>query len=574
MASHVLIDDVQYGSQLLTAGSPVGADQVVQLRAAGALVVGQGTGPNSFAACFAAIPEVDRLKRRGDGPGVRLRMQRAYAESIHGQVITASAGFRSGVTVAEMAALGAELDDGAEVRTAPPRAARWWLYRGSTATPDGWSVVAAAGGGNFFRDLAGGMPGAAYIEQWLVDSATGDNENDGVNAPVKDFEEVLARFGSQTIAVESYVYLSGDFSTRSYVIDLTVAFGRTVGIVGTKSDPLLSTTLASSVVWAAATGAHGVYTLTGGPDLRPFEHAFIREPSGPRQGWKAAIKGSQAQLASGVFFANFGSQGDPTIAAEPVALDPLQVYRITKLGGNVDIRAHGFGNIVFQDIDLGAVGSDHSTRCVEGQIGFVACTMRGNDWLTACDNGFMVCCQTFDCRVYGRVATYSSVHDTAGGASLAVRGNGNLMILQRTMVLGAVAMGHDLGINQPSETGCATLNVQAPLAILYSMVDGVILNAMVEGMFLYRGRQTVTADDRIFVKNLVPAIPLAVGYRVQAGAGIFWAPGKAPTSYPVNGATGAAVADFKIGGTDKTAAEIEAASYMHPGNGAVVAVVA
>ncbi len=333
-----------------------------------------------------------------------------------------------------------------------------------------------------------------------------------------------------------------------------------------KSDPLLTVTVASVAPSNSATGAVSTVTCTGAPDLRAHEHRWIRDATPPRDGWKTAIKGTQAQLAAGIFFGNPGDQSDTTIAPEFVAGDQLGIYTVPKLGGDVAIIARGYGSVILQDLDIGTPGSNHSTRCYAGTVGFIACTVRGLDWSEVCTNGFVNVCQTFDMRFYGSGILYSSIHDTAGGAALALRMNANVQIGQRTLVLATMGLGHDLGINAQSESGAATLNVQAPLTVL-------ITAASVDGVLLLSGRNTIRANDQIVVRNLIPGTPLTNGYRLQGGTAIFWATGKAPTCFPANGNVGAATNDFKIGGTAKTAAQVAAADFAAT-NGAIVAVIA
>lgn len=83
----LLVDDLQLGSTRLTAGALLADDEVQRAIDAGGLVVSDNDAP--FNLCFAALPDVERLKARGDFPAARLRMMRAYVEAVSGQAANA-----------------------------------------------------------------------------------------------------------------------------------------------------------------------------------------------------------------------------------------------------------------------------------------------------------------------------------------------------------------------------------------------------------------------------------------------------------------------------------------------------
>lgn len=91
MTTFALVDDLQLGSTRLTAGTLLAPDEVDAVYDAGGLVVSDADGGPNFGAVFEALPEADRLKAKGDVPGARLRMMRAYAEALAAQVVEASA---------------------------------------------------------------------------------------------------------------------------------------------------------------------------------------------------------------------------------------------------------------------------------------------------------------------------------------------------------------------------------------------------------------------------------------------------------------------------------------------------
>lgn len=82
----VLVDDLQLGSTRLTAGTLLAPDEVQRAIDAGGLVVDDADDSPDFGLVFDALPEVERLKARGDGAAVRVRMLRAYAEALAAQV--------------------------------------------------------------------------------------------------------------------------------------------------------------------------------------------------------------------------------------------------------------------------------------------------------------------------------------------------------------------------------------------------------------------------------------------------------------------------------------------------------
>jgi hypothetical protein len=71
---------------------------------------------------------------------------------------------------------------------------------GSTLAPDGVTVVAAHGDGNWLRFAAGNMPGAAQQALWCVSLLAGRDDADGLTdaTPIRTVAEIFRRWGSST----------------------------------------------------------------------------------------------------------------------------------------------------------------------------------------------------------------------------------------------------------------------------------------------------------------------------------------------------------------------------------------
>lgn len=90
----------------------------------------------------------------------------------------------------------------------------WHRYAGSTATPDGITVVPAIGGGNWERMLETTSKSWLYQVTWYITSATGDDENPGTQAmPLRTAAELARRWGPDpTYPQQITTYITGDLA--------------------------------------------------------------------------------------------------------------------------------------------------------------------------------------------------------------------------------------------------------------------------------------------------------------------------------------------------------------------------
>jgi hypothetical protein len=404
--------------------------------------------------------------------------------------------------------------DGAIVATAHPRAALWRRDRTSTLTADGLAVLAAADTGYWVRDLVAGAPGAAAVAAWYVDTGAGDNSAAGTAAetPVRDVEEVLYRIGQQPVGAggsTTLINITGDTPARAIEINVNLVDNGILAFVGTKTVLDATHTISAHTDWAPATGVIGSYTLSGAPNLTNsgWVGKFCRINAGARTGWKSPIV---KDLGSGVFRGNFGQQSDYS-AVEPVNADPVSIYSPSKFGGNVTVRAKGLGTVFFQDLDIGVVGADHSTICTEGQVVFLACTVRGLDAYQGTVIVTVALCQVIECRAYGYIQAHASSFSSVGGATLAARRSGVISIATRCLAVGTVIVGH-------GTEGRGQLIVSAPLGIADYNGDGLIVWPA----------SLVTATDVVFLRD--KASVSANGFHILAGGGFYYSTGKLPVA--------------------------------------------
>lgn len=74
------------------------------------------------------------------------------------------------------------------------------LDTSSTATVDGATVIAAAGGGRWLRLLNYAHPSWAVVADWYINATTGNDENDGSSAsPLKTWAELARRCGAGNV---------------------------------------------------------------------------------------------------------------------------------------------------------------------------------------------------------------------------------------------------------------------------------------------------------------------------------------------------------------------------------------
>ena len=440
--------------------------------------------------------------------------------------------------------------DGALISTATPPAL-WRLARGYVqivATPR--LAVSAAGGGAWIRDVASGAPGASNVAAWYVNTATGNDDNDGLTAltSLASIQEFLYRLGSQPIdgyvVGIAYVYVAGD-TAAPLTIDVKFSNDGGLAFVGTKTNLLTGQTISAVTAWNTTTGVVGSYTLTGAPVLTSHVGHFVRINAGARLGFKAPIAKA---ISAGVFRASWADQNDGS-AIEPVVADTLDVYRVNAIAA--DIRIAGGpagtagGTIYFQDLDLGTPGSDHSVVVSSGQVSFVACVVHGLDFYEGVTSATLSLCYVVECRSYGFAEAMACTFASVGGSALAARGRGIFRVSSRCLIQGGgLTAGHAL-------EGPGHLRCSAPAACV---------DYPSSALLVFPGA-TAVLDDVLTARDAASA-PLAV--QVMAGGGVFYASGKAPVIVGT-----APTGDYKVGGTAKAKAAIP---YFETTNGAAVVV--
>jgi len=469
---------------------------------------------------------------------------------------------------AALAAYDVTAVDAATVETVLPPAI-WRLWKGLyfNATPDPAKFVTAydpnnaGNNGAWVRDLDAGEPGGTTKPNQFVNSASGlasdDNRSDQDDFCLSTMMEAVYRLGKQaidgydlTLTANNgsgiiYIYILSDVSGASFTIDLKMINDGVVAFIGNKT--VLSTHTVTAVTpYNTTTGVVGSYTLSGAPDLTPFLGKFVRINAGPRTGWKASISKTPS---AGVFQGTWADQGNNGAAVEPQVGDTVDIYSVPQIRGDMRINCGpsgtNGGTIIFQDLEMGVPGSDHSVIVSGGQVYFIGCQVYGLDFYEGVSYGLINTCSVTECRSYGFVECAGSTFDTYGGVNLAARGRGIVHVSARCLMQnGGITAGH--ATEGPGHIRCDA-NI-------------VIANYTTAGITVFPG-SSVTLDEVATINTAVGA-PLAV--QVFSGGQLFYAMGKAPVI------TGTApTGDYKIGGTAKAKAAIP---YLEALNGAVVAV--
>jgi len=179
------------------------------------------------------------------------------------------------------------LPDGAIVYVQSVKA-YFQLDKASTETADGISVVAAFGGGRWYRkpsDFAGISP---WLQQttWYVDAVDGDDENTGLTSgvPIKTFAELRRRFGDDPLIDQTYhVFMLSDVPE---VYEMSARFSGDLGAIwlhGGGKTPLATDTISA---WTSfAPGDEPAITGTAIADFSPYKGARCRLTSGASVGF-------------------------------------------------------------------------------------------------------------------------------------------------------------------------------------------------------------------------------------------------------------------------------------------------
>lgn len=401
--------------------------------------------------------------------------------------------------------------------------------------------------GVWFRDCDVGAPGVIDFGQLFVDSVAGNDDSSGADvSPLKSIDEVLYRIGKQTIDGATvgtmYVYLQGDF-TGPMTIDVRFKNDGALAFVGTRT--VVASYVVSAVTpWNSATGVIGSYTFTGAPDLTARVGQFVRINAGATTGNKAPIAKA---ISAGVFRASWAQQADG-VAVEPAVNDTVDAYSVNHINGDIRIASGppgtNGGTVLFEALELGQVGQDHSVVVSNGQATFTACKIHGLDFYEGVTEGVLNLCYVVECRSYGFIDVSATTFATIGGTPLSMRGNGIGRITTRSLIQGGgLAVGHNL-------EGPGHLLLNAPMACVDYAGDGLLVQS----------GSTAILGDVLTLRDAVGGS--TVGGHVLAGGQALYATGKTPVivgNAPVN--------DYTVGGTNYAKASIPVFSTV---NGATV----
>lgn len=276
----------------------------------------------------------------------------------------------------------------------------WWTYEPtSSATADGVTVVAAAGGGRWLRDIVTGWPGANTKPQWFVDSAGGADTNDcqaeaptvGDHGPCLTIEEVInRRLGAQIVdgAVLPYpgllVTLAGSFPEDHVLHFASVNYGL-VTLQGARTyatfDAGTDLTISAMTAWDPPNHVEGLYSVPG-LDLGTYANKGFLEVTTLLPGEIMVIGADKGASVDGGSHDTFHSPGPVAEEVdELVAGVHVRPYTVTKLGGIVHLLHGGqFGggwNLL--DLDIGPTPDDAHGVEISGGMnnGAWGCILRG-----------------------------------------------------------------------------------------------------------------------------------------------------------------------------------------------------
>lgn len=208
---------------------------------------------------------------------------------------------------------------------------RWLLTEGGNVTPD------------------------VIVEQaaWFVDSAAGSDSNDGATlaTAIQTLAELSRRISGGTSTVATTITLVGDFSAEPLVLDITIASGVLVTIVG---EVVVADSGSITAVTAAvpATNTRGQITdaaqaftdesrirLTSGAAASSI--AYVTRVIGP----------TNVNVSAWALLANPLTSQLPTIGTPSIG-NTYDVETLSTIIGRVDLKVHGTGRLVLQDLIL------------------------------------------------------------------------------------------------------------------------------------------------------------------------------------------------------------------------------
>jgi hypothetical protein len=240
--------------------------------------------------------------------------------------------------IAQLAALdGSTLPDGTTVKTLTVDQL-FELDKESVAAPNGITVVAAIGGGNWLRILS---PVPRWTSQytWYVNAVTGNDENDGASpgTPIASLAEIVRRlqvidFANYTVNILSDLPSTDvfDFSPGfSGSTNIPAGVQATFTLLGT-STPAFSGAVTSAV---GATPATNTPTqLTAGISWGGFVGKIIQLTSGALSGFTAVVlKDLGAGSARLSTWFNPANSANAAVGQAPAPGDTFEVLTLTNV---------------------------------------------------------------------------------------------------------------------------------------------------------------------------------------------------------------------------------------------------
>lgn len=453
-------------------------------------------------------------------------------------------------TVADMISYNvSSLQNGVSVNVSFPRAMRCTLDKDSAIVPDQLRYFTATSG-VWCRDICVGSPGAAEIPQWYVSEVSGDNNNSGTSElePLESIEEVFYRLGKQPIDGRTVgmvtINLLTNFDKKSYTFDPVFTNDGVLLLLGQKT-PVDSFLLNGLTPWNEVTGTIGEYVLNGSPDLATKVGLFARIKTSA----DPDLVGSKTPIVDKIdgttFYGSFINQ-NTSLAVEPLVGDTIEIYSITKLGGDVRIlsKTTGFnsgGGIYFQDVDLGIKDSEHSVTVSSGDVGFVACTVRGLDIQSSASFCLLNIVQTYNLRAYGFTSLYGVVMQDGNGSALAIRNNATVNIYSRSWIYKGVAnIGHP--VDGPGHLLLSQIvSYEGSLIVSHTLKSGEDITAAI----VVTPGSTVLANAKISIID----VTATHAFHVKCGGSIYYIPGRLFAGVEPEIFGGSFINNFKIGYT-------------------------
>jgi hypothetical protein len=220
----------------------------------------------------------------------------------------------------------------------------WHKNPASTLTPDGITVVAATGGGNWERMIETSSPEWQSVATWTVNTISGDDENAGTAlAPLATMAEIRRRWGQYrplfdhdvtinvTGDVDEIVILRADVQNGATIFFNAVA--PTVEVAGVTID--------TAQPWSYATGANGQDAQVTSGDIVSW--ASYRATSGYRlrrvaddfYGWNLSIVGVDAGIGRvSVLGKQVFAPGPDGLITQPLSAgNVIDIERLQRLAG-------------------------------------------------------------------------------------------------------------------------------------------------------------------------------------------------------------------------------------------------